>query len=50
VHVQLSGVALDSGHFGDSVRVRLGDTRKSRTVLRGVVTGVGTVNVAEEGG
>ena len=49
VHVRLTGVALDSGGYGDIVRVRIGNTRRERRVLRGVVTGLGTVRVAEEG-
>lgn len=48
ISVRLTGVALDSGDLGDSVRVRIGDSRKDRRVLRGVVTGVGTVRL--EGG
>lgn len=49
VQVHLTGVSLDDGNYGDTVRVRLGDTRRNRTVLRGIVTGVGTVQVMEEG-
>lgn len=47
VEVRLTGVALDSGGFGETVRVRTGDTRGARQVLRGVVTGLGTVRLAE---
>ncbi len=49
VQVRLTGVALDSGGYGQSVRVRLGDMRDQRRVVRGVVTGVGTVRIEEEG-
>jgi len=49
VNVRLSGVALDTGSYGDTVRVRVGDARKSRAVVRGVVSGLGTVRVMEEG-
>ncbi|MGD8453441.1 MAG: flagellar basal body P-ring formation chaperone FlgA [Phycisphaerae bacterium] len=49
VQVHLTGTALDNGNYGDAVRVRLGDARRSRTILRGIVTGVGTVQVMEEG-
>jgi len=47
VQVRLSGVALDSGGYGDTVRVRLGDGRRDRKILQGTVTGVGTVRLAE---
>jgi flagella basal body P-ring formation protein FlgA len=47
VQVRLSGVALDSGGYGDTVRVRLGDARRDRKILQGTVTGVGTVRLAE---
>jgi flagella basal body P-ring formation protein FlgA len=47
VQLRLSGVALDSGGYGDTVRVRLGDTQRDKQVLRGVVTGMGTVRLAE---
>lgn len=47
--LRLTGVALDSGGFGDEVRVRIGDTRKERRELQGVVTGLGTVRLVEEG-
>jgi flagella basal body P-ring formation protein FlgA len=46
VQVRLSGVALDSGGYGDSVRVRVGDARREKKVLTGVVAGVGTVRLA----
>ena len=47
VEVRLSGVALDSGTYGDSVRVRLGESPRGQQLLRGVVTAVGTVRIAE---
>jgi len=47
VQVQLTGEALDSGSYGDTVRVRIGDNRRQQQVLRGVVTGVSTVRLAE---
>ncbi len=49
VQVRLTGVALDSGTYGDTVRVRLGDARGEKRILRGVVTGLGTVKLAEGG-
>jgi flagella basal body P-ring formation protein FlgA len=47
IQVRLTGVALDSGGYGETVRVRLGDSRRERKMLRGVVTGLGTVHLAE---
>ena len=46
VQVRLTGIALDSGGFGDTVRVRMGESR-GRTMLHGVVTGLGSVRVSE---
>jgi flagella basal body P-ring formation protein FlgA len=48
VQVRMTGVALDSGRYGDPIRVRLGDTRKNRRVLHGVVAGLATVRIQEE--
>lgn len=48
VHIRATGVALDSGGYGDSIRVRLEGSRKNQRVLRGVVTGPGTVRVEED--
>jgi flagella basal body P-ring formation protein FlgA len=45
VQATMTGVALDSGELGDEVRVRLGDRKTGRRVLRGKVTGVGTVRL-----
>jgi flagella basal body P-ring formation protein FlgA len=47
IQVRLAGIALDSGGYGDTIRVRLGDSRRERKMLRGVVTGLGTVRLAE---
>lgn len=49
VNIRVNGVALDNGGYGESVRVRLGDNKKNRREVRGVVTGVATVRLAEEG-
>jgi flagella basal body P-ring formation protein FlgA len=49
VRIRVTGVALDSAGFGETVRVRVGDTRQNRQVLRGVVTGLGTVELKEGG-
>ncbi len=47
ISIRVLGDALDSGGYGDTVRVRLGDSRRSRRIVRGVVTGVGTVKLVE---
>lgn len=47
VSLQLTGVALDSGDLGDNIRVRIGEGRSAQRVLRGVVTGLGTVQIEE---
>ena len=47
IQVRLTGMALDSGSYGETVRVRLGNSRKDRRVLRGLVTGLGTVQIEE---
>ncbi|MBU0640600.1 MAG: flagellar basal body P-ring formation chaperone FlgA [Planctomycetes bacterium] len=47
VHLRITGVALDSGSYGDVVRVRIGNSREDRRELRGVVTGMGTVRITE---
>ncbi len=49
VSVRLTGMALDSGGYGDTVRVRIGESRKDRRILRGVVTGVGSVRLIRGG-
>jgi len=48
VQIRVTGVALDSGGYGQQVRVRIGDPRKRR-IIRGVITGVGTVRMQEAG-
>lgn len=45
VSIRTTGVALDSGGYGETVRVRLGDSARQRRDVRGVVTGVGTVKL-----
>jgi flagella basal body P-ring formation protein FlgA len=49
VNIRVNGVALDNGGYGESVRVRLGDNKKNKREVRGVVTGVATVRLSEEG-
>jgi flagella basal body P-ring formation protein FlgA len=50
VAVRLTGTALDSGSFGDAVRVRLGTSRSDRRVVRATVTGMATVKLADDSG
>jgi flagella basal body P-ring formation protein FlgA len=45
VRVNLTGTALDSGNYGEPVRVRLGETRRDQRVVRGIVSGLGTVQL-----
>lgn len=47
VSIRLTGDALDSGGYGDVVRVRLGDNRKNYREIRGTVVGVGAVRLNE---
>jgi flagella basal body P-ring formation protein FlgA len=47
VSVRLTGVALDNGLMGETVRVRIGPDRGPRREARGVVTAVGTVQLQE---
>jgi flagella basal body P-ring formation protein FlgA len=49
VSIRVTGDALESGGYGETVRVRLGDSRKNRREIRGVVVGVGTVRLADGG-
>lgn len=49
VSIRVTGVALDNGGYGEVVRVRLGDNKKNKREVRGVVTGVATVRLSEEG-
>lgn len=48
VSLRLTGVALDRGRYGDTIRVRLGDSRKNQREARGVVTGFASVRLVEE--
>jgi len=47
VRLNLSGVALDTGTWGDTVRVRIGDARHERRIVRGVVSDFGVVRLVE---
>lgn len=47
VRANLSGVALDAGTWGDTVRVRIGDARHERQIVRGVVCDFGVVRLVE---
>lgn len=49
VSIRITGDALDCGGYGETIRVRLGDSRKNRREIRGVVTGVGTVRLVDDG-
>jgi flagella basal body P-ring formation protein FlgA len=49
INIRINGVALDNGGYGETVRVRLGDNKKNKREVRGIVTGVATVRLAEEG-
>jgi flagella basal body P-ring formation protein FlgA len=49
VSMRITGDALDSGGYGDTIRVRLGDSRESYREVRGVVSGVGTVRLMDGG-
>jgi flagella basal body P-ring formation protein FlgA len=45
ISVRITGDALDSGGYGDTIRVRLGDSRRNRREVRAIVTGVGTARL-----
>jgi flagella basal body P-ring formation protein FlgA len=49
VQLRVSGVALESGTFGEMVRVRLGEGRREAREIRCQVTGVGTVRMPPAG-
>ncbi len=49
ISIRITGDALDSGGYGDTIRVRLGDSRKNYREVRGVVSGVGTVRLTDGG-
>lgn len=48
VAMRLTGVALENGRYGDTIRVRLGDSRKNQREARGVVTGFASVRLVED--
>ena len=47
VDIRITGDSLDSGGYGDTVRVRLGNSRKNYREIRGVVVGVGMVRLQD---
>jgi len=49
VLIRVTGDALDSGGYGDVVRVRLGERGRNRREVRGVVAGVGMVRLLDDG-
>lgn len=42
------GTALDSGQLGQTVRVRIGESRRTQREVRGTVVGLGTVAIEED--
>lgn len=48
VSMTLRGKALESGTYGDTVRVQIGKTRQDRTVRRGVVVEYGKIRLLGE--
>lgn len=50
ISLNLHGDALDNGKLGETVRVRIGSSRKNRRVLRGEVIGVAKVRLLENAG
>ena len=48
VQAQLTGYAMDAGGLGESVRVRIGNLRNDRRIVRGIVTGLGTVRLLDQ--
>ena len=47
VSIRLNGEALDSGGYGETIRVRVGNSRSNRREVRAMITGVGTVRLVE---
>jgi flagella basal body P-ring formation protein FlgA len=45
ISTRVTGYALESGTYGETVNVRIGDRRDNYRVVRGEVTGVGTVRM-----
>ena len=48
VQMRLSGIALDSGGYGESIRVRIGEARNQTREVRCTVMGQGKVQLTEE--
>jgi len=48
IQLRLTGVALDSGGFGETVRIGIGDKKGHKREVRGTVTGVATVKLNTE--
>jgi len=47
ISAQVTGTAVDSGTYGDTVWVRLGNAPRDRRTVRGVVEGIATVRLVE---
>ena len=47
VSIRLNGEALESGGYGETIRVRVGHSRNNRREVRAIITGVGTVRLVE---
>lgn len=47
VQMRLSGIALDAGSYGETVRIRLGEGRGARQQAQGVVVATNTVRLVE---
>lgn len=48
IQLRLTGVALDSGGYGETVRIGVGDKKGHKREVRGTVTGVATVKLITE--
>ena len=48
VGLRVTGTALDAGQYGETIRVRLGSSRRDQRVIRGVVIGVGQARMTED--
>lgn len=47
ISIQVTGKALDTGHYGETVRVRLGNPHEGHREVRGVVTALSTVKLVD---
>ncbi|RMF75568.1 MAG: flagella basal body P-ring formation protein FlgA, partial [Planctomycetota bacterium] len=49
IGLRVTGTALDAGKYGETIRVRLGSSRRDQRVIRGIVVGAGQVRMLEDG-